>query len=45
MSGRYLEFDAKFDADKEDAVKALTSWNLDAIVEAVNTKMPGQPGL
>ena len=45
VSGKYLEFDAKFDADKEDAVKALTSWNLDAIVEAVNTKMPGQPGL
>ena len=45
VSEKYLEFDAKFDADKEDAVKALTSWNLDAIVEAVNTKMPGQPGL
>ena len=41
VSGRYLEFDAKFDADKEDAVKALTAWNLDAVVEAVNAKMPG----
>ena len=40
VSGKYLEFDAKFDADKEDTVKALTAWNLDAFVEAVNAKAP-----
>jgi hypothetical protein len=40
VSGRYLEFDAKFDADKEDAERALTSWNSDAFVEAVRETSP-----
>jgi hypothetical protein len=41
VSGKFLEFDAKLDADKEDAVKALTAWNIDAFTEAVNDKCPG----
>ena len=40
VSGNYQEFDAKFDADKEDAVKALTAWNLGAFVEAVRERSP-----
>ncbi|KAL1530185.1 hypothetical protein AB1Y20_001101 [Prymnesium parvum] len=41
VSGKYLEFDAKFDVDKEDSVKALTAWNIDAFVEAINERIPG----
>lgn len=40
VSGKYLEFDAKLDADKEDAVRALTSWNVDAFVEAIRHRAP-----
>ena len=40
VSGRYQDFDAKFDADKEDAVKALTSWNIPAFVKALRERCP-----
>ena len=39
-SGKYMEFDAKFDADKEDTVRALTAWNPEAFVDALRDKMP-----
>ena len=41
VSGKYLEYDAKFDADKDDAsVKALTEWNLTSLIDALKEVSP-----
>ena len=40
VTGKYLEFDAKFDADKDDQDKGLSGWNVEAFVEAINEQLP-----
>jgi CCR4-NOT transcription complex subunit 1 len=40
VSGKYLEFDAKFDEDGGADTQALTAWNIEAFVEGVREAVP-----